>query len=44
MNCSRTIGVPHRDDEPDEVPPIDLNFPAIIEGVSFVVLPVAIFA
>lgn len=28
----------------EEAPPIDLKFPAIIEGISFVVLPVAIFA
>lgn len=32
------------DDEPEEAPPIDLKFPATIKGVSFVVLPVAIFA
>ncbi|MFT3662551.1 MAG: hypothetical protein QM809_14585 [Gordonia sp. (in: high G+C Gram-positive bacteria)] len=43
QNFLSTISV-DGDDEPEEVPPIDLKFPAIIEGVSFVVLPVAIFA
>ncbi|WFN93808.1 DUF6414 family protein [Gordonia sihwensis] len=39
-----TISAEDDGDETAEVPPIDLNFPAIIEGVSFVVLPIAIFA
>lgn len=44
QNFLSTISSEGDDEEAEEAPPIDLKFPAIIEGVSFVVLPVAIFA
>jgi hypothetical protein len=44
QNFLSTISADGDHEGADEAPPIDLNFPATIEGVSFVVLPVAIFA